>query len=230
MKYDEEMIDEAMRLVAAEIEVKEGTKAYRDERFLSWLANDLRIGLSGAERSRDELDAAAFGRRVSARIAAQRADKRLPQRELRHRAAPVTASLTESLSQSAREGCASLLDLAVAAGAGREIWDEPCEQWLELPRDIPPSDRFIALRVAGDSMSPVLEPKDVILLKLGAHAAVDELVVARVPDHGYVVKYVSAIKENRIELSSFNPEYDATQIPRSNHAIVGTVLARFRHT
>jgi phage repressor protein C with HTH and peptisase S24 domain len=185
--------------------------------------------MSGEERVRDELDASVFARRISARIAARRAEKKFPPRELKERAAPTTASVIDSLQQSAREGCATLLDLAVAAGVGRELWDESCEQWLELPADILPSDRYVALRVAGDSMSPVLEPRDVILLKLGSHPAIDELVVARIPDHGYVVKYVSAIKENRIELSSFNPEYSAVLIPRSNHAIVGTVLARFRH-
>jgi phage repressor protein C with HTH and peptisase S24 domain len=121
-----------------------------------------------------------------------------------------------------------LLDLAVAAGAGRELWDEFTDAWLELPDDISPSERYVALRVAGDSMSPVLEPRDVILLKLGAEAAVDELVVAQIPDQGYVVKYVSAVRDNLIELKSFNPDYGTLSIPRNNHAIAGTVLARFR--
>lgn len=229
MRYDEHLVDELMRLVAADLEVRERANTYRSDRFLLWLASDLRLCMSGEERARDELDASAFAKRTSARIAARRAEKKLPRRELRHRAAPVVASVAESLSLSAREGCASLLDHAVAAGAGRDLWDEPCEHWLELPEDIPPSDRYVALKVAGDSMAPVLEPADVILLKLGAPPAVDELVVARVPEQGYVVKYVSAVGENRIELRSFNPDYAAVVIPRSNHAIVGTVLARFRH-
>jgi phage repressor protein C with HTH and peptisase S24 domain len=77
-------------------------------------------------------------------------------------------------------------------------------------------------------MTPVLKARDVILIKLGSQPAIDELVVAHIPEQGYVVKYVSAIEDNRIELSSFNSEYGAAVIPRSNHAILGTVLARFR--
>jgi SOS-response transcriptional repressor LexA len=228
MKYDEDLIDELMRLVAADIEIGESADVYRDERFLAWLAEDLRAGLSGEERVKDSLDASAFGRRIAARIAARRAEKKLPRRELRQRSASSVASASESLLLAAREGCATLLDLAVAAGVGRELWEEPCEEWLNLPDDIVPSERYVALRVAGDSMSPVLEPRDVILIKLGSQPAIDELVVAHIPEQGYVVKYVSAIRENRIELSSFNHEYGSTLIPRSNHAILGTVLARFR--
>lgn len=230
MKYDEHLIDELMRLVAAEIEAIDDEKAYHSERFLSWLAHDLRAGLSGSERASDERSASAFAKRTTTRIAARRTEKKLPERELRYRAAPVVGSVARSIAESAQSRCAAMLDLAVAAGDGRELWEEPCEHWLELPEDIPSSDRYIALRVAGDSMSPVLEPKDVILIKLGTRPSVDELVVAHVPEQGYVVKYISAIEDNRIELSSFNPEYGAVQIPRTNQAIVGTVLARFRHS
>jgi SOS-response transcriptional repressor LexA len=227
MKYDEDLIDELMRLVAADIEIGESADAYRGEQFLAWLAEDLRGGLNAEERVKDELDASAFGRRISAGIAARRAEKKLPRRALRQRPASSVAICSESLLQAAREGCATLLDLSVAAGVGRELWEEPCDEWLELPDDILPSERYVALRVAGDSMSPVLHPRDVILIKLGSQPAIDELVVAHIPEHGYVVKYVSAMKENRIELSSFNHEYGPAAIPRSNHAILGTVLARF---
>jgi phage repressor protein C with HTH and peptisase S24 domain len=108
------------------------------------------------------------------------------------------------------------------------LWDEPCEQWLELPDDISPSDRYLALRVAGDSMSPVLEQRDVILIKLGGAPTIDDLVVARVADHGYVVKKVTSLKRGRVELSSFNPRYESIVIPRERSSILGTVIARFK--
>jgi phage repressor protein C with HTH and peptisase S24 domain len=228
LRYDRHLMDNLMREVAVDVETGE-VAALPSEWLLRWLANDLRRGMSGQDRARDEKDSAAFARRISTRIAVRRAVRKFPVRELRQRSASNAGIVRDSLSQSAREGCAALLDLAVAAGAGRELWDESTDAWLELPSDIPPSERYVALRVAGDSMSPVLEPRDVILLKLGPDVAVDELVVAQVPDQGYVVKYVSAVRDNLIELKSFNPDYATLSIPRNNHAIAGTVLARFRH-
>jgi hypothetical protein len=53
--------------------------------------------------------------------------------------------------------------LAVAAGTGREIWDEPCEQWVELP-DGTGTGAHLALTVAGNSMTPCPHSGDVILV------------------------------------------------------------------
>jgi SOS-response transcriptional repressor LexA len=229
MRYDEELVDDLMRLVAAEIEVARKRSAAIDDRLLSWVRDDLRAGMTAAEGVRDELSASAFARRATARIAARRAEKALPLRELRHRAAPVVATVSRSLIESSRERCATILDLAVAAGAGRELWEESCEQWLELPEDIEPSERYLALRVSGDSMLPVLESRDVILIKLDASPAVDDLVVARIPDQGYVVKRVASIRNGRLELSSFNPHYGPLFVVRHRSSILGTVIARFKH-
>jgi len=229
MSYDEGLIDELMRLVAAEVEASERAAGVLDENLLAWIGEDLRKGLSGSERAKDEISATAFARRISARIAALRAEKALPQRELRYRAAPVVARVSRALTEAKDRHCATMLDLAVAAGVGRELWDEPCEQWLELPPDIEPSERFLALRVAGDSMSPVLESRDVILIELNASPKMDDLVVARIPDQGYVVKRVAAIKNGRLELSSFNPLYESMMIVRNRSSILGTVIARFKH-
>jgi SOS-response transcriptional repressor LexA len=229
MKYDEELVDDLMRLVAAEIEVGTARSASIDERLLSWMRRDLRAGMTGDERLRDEISASAFTRRATARIAARRTERALPLRELRHRAAPIVATVSRALIESSRERCATILDLSVAAGAGRELWEETCEEWLELPDDIEPSERYLAVRVAGDSMSPVLEPRDVILIKLDASPAVDDLVVARIPDHGYVVKRVASLRNGRLELSSFNTDYDSVFVVRHRSAILGTVIARFKH-
>lgn len=229
MRYDEELVDELMRLVAAEIEVSDEKAPALDERILAWIGKDLRAGMSGNERARDEISATAFARRASARITARRAERALPLRELRHRAAPIVATVSKAIVESSHQRCATMLDLAVAAGTGRELWEESCEQWLELPDDIEPTERFLALRVSGDSMSPVLESRDVILIKLDASPAIDDLVVARIPDQGYVVKRVASIRNGRLELSSFNPDYKPVFVVRQRSSILGTVIARFKH-
>lgn len=229
MKYDEDSLDDLVRLVASEIEISGDIRPRDEERLLSWLRDDLRESLSAEERGSDEARATAFTQRMSARLASRQADNALPLRELRQRAAPVITAVGESLRYSAQHGYATLLDLAVAAGAGRELWDEPCDHWLELPQDITPSDRYLALRVAGNSMSPVLEPHDVILIKLDAAPAINDVVVARIPDEGYVVKRVAGTKNGRVELASFNPNYKPISIDRHRSSILGTVIARFRH-
>ena len=226
VRIDEQLMDELMRLVAQRIESEDHSLSYQDERFLFWLANDLRLGLNRVERSKDERDADEFARRTVARIIARRAEKSLPRRELRQRAAPISATVAQSLPAASRERCVTMLDLAVAAGQGREIWDEPCDRWLELPDDIP-SGRYVALRVAGDSMAPVIEPRDVILIQLDATPRIDDLIVARLPDQSHVVKRVASIKDGRIELASFNPGYDSIFVSRDPSPVVGTVIARF---
>lgn len=220
------LADEMLRLIGAELERRDDQLACHDEWQLTWLARDLRAGLTRAEREADEHAADAFARRASARITAARAERRLPRRELRYRGAPIVATVAQSLPAAAEEQCATMLDLSVAAGAGRELWDEPCESWIELPEGIG-EGRFLAMRVSGDSMRPILESGDVVLLNLDAVPVVDDIVVARIPDDGFVVKRVSAIRSRHLELSSFNPAYDPLVVPRDRASILGTVVARF---
>jgi phage repressor protein C with HTH and peptisase S24 domain len=219
-------IYESMAVVGREIEKNDRDLAYQDEKFLSWLARDLRACLNTEERTQDDLDAADFARRALTGFAVRRADKTLPRRPLRERSAPVAATIEQSLFVAGANRCATLLDLAVAAGQGREIWDEPCERWLELPDDISPG-RYVALRVAGDSMTPVLCSREVILIQLDATPRVDDLVVARLPDQSHVVKRIASIKDGSIELASFNPDYHPIFVAREPSPVVGTVIARF---
>ena len=51
---------------------------------------------------------------------------------------------------------------------------------------------LFALRVAGDSMAPVLDSREVILIDLDAAPRVDDLIVARLPDQSHVVKRVAS--------------------------------------
>src|SRR5690349_21025999 len=46
-------------------------------------------------------------------------------------------------------------DLSIAAGAGRELWDVECDSTIELPAHLPQGP-YIALKVTGDSMEPLL--------------------------------------------------------------------------
>ena len=158
--------------------------------------------------------AAEFARGAAQRILSRTLAARLPERAIVY---------------SGPEGkrSAPLFDMAVAAGGGRELWEEECDSWIALPDDIPDS-RYLALRVAGESMRPLLRPRDVILIQLDAHPAVDDIVVARRADDGYVVKRVAGIRANGLELESLNPEYESILISAGERPVLGTVVARFR--
>ena len=226
VRFDDRSVNELMSAVGKQIEKEDDDLAYQDERFLFWLANDLRAGVGSTQRSNDEREAAEFARRALTRVKVRLAEKHLPRRQLRERPASLSATLSHSIPAAARERCATMLDLAVAAGSGRELWDEPCDRWLELPDDVP-SGRYVALRVAGDSMAPVLGPREVILIDLDSSPRVDDLVVARLPDQSHVVKRIAAMKGSTMELASFNREYESIFVARDPSPVVGTVIARF---
>lgn len=226
VSFDDRAINDLMSAVGREAELTDDDLALQDERFLFWLANDLRTGLDHDQRSKDEREAAEFARRALTRLSVRLAEKKLPRRKLKERAASIRATLAHSIPAASRERCATILDLAVAAGGGRELWDEPCDRWLELPDDVP-SGRYVALRVAGDSMAPVLGSREVILIELDATPRVDDLIVARLPDQSHVVKRIASMKGTTMELASFNPEYESIFVARDPSPVVGTVIARF---
>ncbi len=222
---DDRALDALMRQVGRALERQDDALESQSEAHLRWLAAELRAGRSIAEREQDEQAAEAFARRTAQAMHVRRAELRLPRRELRHRMPPVVATASQAVAMANRERCAALLDLAAAAGEGRELWDEPCESWLELPAETPPG-RVLALRVAGDSMVPVLRDNDVILVHLDDKPAIDDLVLARIGD-GYVVKRLAAQAAGRIELASFNPAYSPI-VGRDGHVILlGVLVARF---
>jgi phage repressor protein C with HTH and peptisase S24 domain len=225
-QFDDDAVDELMRLVGAELARQDDALTHQSEALLAWVAQDLRAGASADERARDARDADAFARHGSARLAARRAERRLPRRVLHERAAPVVGTVTQAMPVARAVRCAVLLELAAAAGTGRELWDEPCDTWIALPAEMQ-GDRYVALRVDGDSMQPVLAPSDVILVQLDTTPAVDDLVVARRPDDGFVVKRVASLTAREIELASFNEAYAPVRVPREQSAVLGTVIARF---
>jgi phage repressor protein C with HTH and peptisase S24 domain len=118
---------------------------------------------------------------------------------------------------------APVVELGVAAGVGRELWDEPVESWLELPAELPAGE-YLAVKVAGESMAPLMHTGDTVLVRLGTEVDRDTVVVARHPDDGYVCKRVGRIRGDAIELTSLEAGRPPITIPRDPRFILGTVL------
>jgi SOS-response transcriptional repressor LexA len=198
----------------------------KERPFLDWYAREARLTLSVAERQRLERGADRFVREVQARRAMARSRVREIAAEPDSAPAWEEGTLAQVIAAAARVRYAPALDLSVAAGVGRELWDEPCDRWIPLPEGSP-DGKYVALRVTGDSMVPLLHDGDTILVKLGDELLPDSVVVARVPDGGYVVKRVGGIAGSRVELASLNADYPPIVIPRDPSLVLGTVLLRW---
>jgi SOS-response transcriptional repressor LexA len=116
--------------------------------------------------------------------------------------------------------------LAIAAGAGRELWDVECSATVEIPADVA-RGRHVALRVLGDSMEPLIHSGDLVLVRLEDRAMSGTVVVARDPEHGYVVKEVGRLTAKEIELRSLNPAYPVLRVPNGARTVLGTVVLRW---
>lgn len=197
--------------------------------FFEWLAKDARDRQTPAERAETERKAKEFARRLTRRwrtdvIEVEDAPGAVPRRE-----APIEASTAQALDLALSADHAPYVDLAVAAGEGRELWDEECTEWIELPPALP-KGRYLGLRVAGDSMMPLLDSGDTILVRISERNERLEsgrVVVARRPDSGYVVKRLGRIAPREIELLSLNPAFPPVRIPRRADTILGTVVIRW---
>jgi Peptidase S24-like len=125
-----------------------------------------------------------------------------------------------------RPGTAPLIELGVAAGTGRELLEEPCDTRVALPSGAPPG-RYAALRVVGDSMRPLLHSGDVVLVALDARITAGAVVVARHPDHGYVVKRMGRPGAWGTPLGSLNPAYPTLLLPPDSGTVIGRVVLRW---
>jgi len=226
---DERRLERLSRLVGRQLESDNDIDQDISERFLKWLANESKSNQTSLDRRNTERAAVEFATRMGRRIKALRIDRRMPRQPLRRRPAATTCGLGDAIGIASISHCAPLLDMSVAAGAGRALWDEPCEEWVELPLGLPDS-RYIGLRVSGNSMEPVLESGDVILVKLDASPAEDDLVVAQRSENEYVVKRVAGISDFTIDLESLNPSFERFSLPRRKGAVLGTVIARFHRS
>jgi len=201
--------------------------------FLDWWARELRARRTVEEEASDGAAADAFAARALARVAAARTGIRVvresaPREPL---AWPLPASsLREPFAGMRR---APMVELEVAAGAGRALWDEECTHWVAVPADMPDGEH-IALHVRGESMFPLLEDGDTILVRLGRAAETGTVVVVRRPDDdasgeggGYVVKRVGRLNGRTMELVSLNPDFAPLHVPRDPALVLGTVVMRW---
>lgn len=205
---------EARRLDAA---------AFRHEGFLEWLGRACRWPDGGGQWTEGQIERMLAELMARLEIATLAVPRIIGAPELRR--PPVAGVVGRVLARAAAEGCAPWLDSAIAAGSGRDLWDEACESWVALPAGVKRGGgQFVALTVAGDSMTPLLHSGDVILVRLGAEASRGSVVVARRPDDGFVVKQVGDIDATSIELRSLNPAFPPITVPRTARPVAGTVV------
>ena len=234
MRYDDrdrptwngEALAEALGRVATG---RDETVVWSHEPFLEWLGAERR---SASERHQPAgADDAMHreGQRLRARLLARQAGVGIVQ------ASPVLVVPTCAgvpsavVEEAASVHAAAFVDLAAAAGAGRELWDEVVEHWVALPSGTPPL-RALALRVAGESMAPLLRSGDVVLVELGAALVRGRVIIARHADSadGYVCKRVERVGRRAVLLSSLNPAHGTVTIPRDDRLVVGTVRLVWR--
>jgi len=218
--------DALLERLAAEAAVRNAeTAAYHEARFADWLTREAARHAVPAERLALQREAAHFARGLDVRVTAARMARKYPRFALRERGATVSGTFAQTADLAATARCAPRVDLRVAAGAGRELWDEGCDAWVELPTGVA-NGRYVALTVSGDSMTPFLHDGDVILVNPRGKLTRDSVVVACRPDDGYVVKHVARLGRSEVELASLNPAYAPFTIARDPALFVGTVVVR----
>jgi SOS-response transcriptional repressor LexA len=196
-----------------------------DDRFLRWFAAKARDEYERTHRISDE-DFRRRGAEFMARVHA---------RKLRVTRSGFAVHVTHPVSDPEHErpcpvrtGPVPIVELGIAAGVGRELWDEPVSSWIELPPDVP-SGQYIALKIVGNSMAPLMHTGDTVLVRVGNDVRRDTVIVARHPEDGYVCKRVSRLRRDFIELSSLERERPVITVPRAPACIVGTVVLVWCH-
>jgi SOS-response transcriptional repressor LexA len=192
--------------------------ALHDARFLDWLAREARERSREADRC-PERDHLARGAELVARMHEQTLHIRRtfkPAALIASSAALIDACLPDGRR-------VPFVDLGVAAGIGRDLWDEMPEQWVELPASLPDAN-YVALRIVGDSMTPLIHSGDTVLIKREPAITPNAVVVARHPDDGYVCKKVERLTATSVVLASLAADGPAVVIPRDPRLIVGTVV------
>lgn len=203
--------------------VRMGDEAWTHEPFLAWLAAELRS--RPERRARATYDEGAMlerGRALRARVLARQCGVGLVPGAPRLIAARRVDTPQHVMKEARAMGAVPCVELAAAAGAGRELWDEAAESWLVAP-DGAPSVRALALRIRGESMEPLLRDGDTVLLELTPALVRGRIVVARHPDDGYVCKRVERVGRRDVLLASINRDCADVTIPRDERLVVGTV-------
>lgn len=216
--------DAALARLAAGRTLRDPASPVRDEPELAaWQARYARPGAHDGSPAPGDAEVLALGRALQARVAAQHVGvPRSDRGPALCRRTRVDAPLRAV--ESARATHATpVVDLAVAAGVGRELWDERVEHWVKLPPGVPPG-RYLALRIAGESMAPLMHTGDTVLVAVGAALRRGAIVVARHPDDGYVCKRVRRIGRKTVELDSLAEGGPTRVLPRDERLIVGRVV------
>ncbi len=199
--------------------------AFTDERFVTWVAQEGRMPASAAEALPPEA-VATLARRIRLTAAAEQSGMylvdQLPEQVAVRAGWPVSSAIVEL----ARNRQAAVVDLAIAAGTGRELWDAECESAVAVP-EVLPRGEYVALTVSGDSMEPLLHSGDLVLVKRSGELKSGAIVVMRDTDAGYVVKKVGRIETRSVELLSLNPAYGRRRVRRTRSSVLGTVLLRW---
>ena len=178
---------------------------------------------AAAER---EAGAARFAERVRRQVAAEGPGVRRIDRAPELIRAGLPGPLAPMIAAARQAHAAPLAELGVAAGTGRELFDELCELWVALPADLVPG-RYVALRVVGDSMVPLLHSDDLVLVDLDGTVHPGAVAVARHPEHGYVVKRVARRGERGLSLVSLNMAYPPLELLPGAGALLGPVVLRW---
>jgi len=205
--------------------LRPSSPAFGDEAFVTWVVHEGRVRASAAEALSPE-SVSALARKLCLTVMAERAGlhlvNQLPEHVPTRAGWPISAAIVEL----AKNRQAAVVDLAIAAGAGRELWDAECESAVAVP-DMLPRGEYVALTVSGDSMDPLLHSGDVVLVKRGGELKSGSIVVMRDTDAGYVVKKVGRIETRSVELLSLNPAYGRRTVRRTRTSVLGTVLLRW---
>lgn len=202
--------------------------AWTNELFLAWLAVESRA--RGGRRVRAAYDASAMlssGRALHERVLSRRCGVGIVHAPPRTVVARSVNTPLGAMEHARSAGAVPLIDLSAAAGPGRELWDEPVEDWMVLPPGVPRM-RALALRIAGESMVPLLNDGDTVLVELTPGLVRGHVVVARHPSDGYVCKRVERIGRRDVLLASLNRACADVTIPRDERLIVGTVRVAWR--
>lgn len=194
--------------------------------FFEWLAREAHARQTPEERADTAAMAAEFSRRWTLRHLGESLRVALVPGAPAFERETGPGTFAACVREGRRTGRVPAWDARAAAGAGRTIGDEPSEGWIVRPESLAPGE-YAALRVAGDSMMPLLHDGDTIVMRPGAQVLANTVVVVRLPEDGCVVKKVASADRHFLELVSLNEDYPALTIARGDAAVLGTVVMRW---
>ena len=200
------------------------SQAFGDEQFVTWVAHE---GRMHAAECLGPHEVSALARRIHAAVLAGQSGIQLVH-DLPDHVAVRPGPVSSSIGELAKHRQAAVVDLSIAAGVGRELWDVECESAVPIPDSLPRGE-YVALTVSGDSMDPLLHSGDLVLVRRSGELKPGAIVVMRDTDVGYVVKRVGRIEPRWVELLSINPAYGRRRVRWMHGSVLGTVLLRWCH-